>query len=128
MDDNKQDPIANSLGLVPMHPVNQPVALPASNDEYDKAKGNVENVMQVGTEALNKMMDIADLSQSSRDYRVVSEMMSVMIQASKTMMDIKKDNIAVKQAEEKQQDVQVTNQTNVYISPSELLDIIANKE
>lgn len=119
----KQDPIARALGtpaLIPIKKKDLTAFKKEAATDYDLARGNLENVLDVGTEALAELTDIAQLSQDPRVYRVMNETMATMIALSKTLMDIKKDALEI---EKVSQDVEEGPQPTIHNN----LNITTNK-
>src|SRR6056300_701567 len=118
--DDKKDPIADSLGLTPMSFDEPPVAKPpapvviehASDDEerankdYQYARENFYNVIETGTKALEDMLDVAKASEHPRAYEVVSTIM-------KTLVDANKDLVAMSEKKEKDSKQETQDGKNV---------------
>ena len=105
----KKDPIANSLGLTPMiidddntMPLTPVTIDNASNDEeradkdYQYARDNFYNVIERGTQALEDMLDVAKASEHPRAYEVVSTIMKTLVDANKDLVAMSEKKAGLK--------------------------------
>lgn len=120
------DTIAEALDLTPLVPTRKDVQAIVKNEDYETAKGNMHNVIEVGTGAMNDLAEMAKLSQDPRVYRVLTELLDTMINANKELIQIKKTDSEIKRIDQKDDVPQTVNQ-NLIISTKELLELI-NKE
>jgi hypothetical protein len=121
--DDKKDPIADSLGLTPMSFDEPPVAKPpapvviehASDDEerankdYQYARENFYNVIETGTKALEDMLDVAKASEHPRAYEVVSTIMKTLVDANKDLVAMSEKKAGPKKADAPAGDGTVNN-------------------
>ena len=120
-----KDEIGNSLGLPPMKPdvdsTTVVTRLDKSNTtDYDYARGNLVNIIEKGSEALDGIMDVASMSQHPRSYEVVSTLIKTLSDANKDLLDLAKK----KKELEGDASPQTVNQ-NLYVgSSSELLKML----
>lgn len=120
-----KDEIGNSLGLPPMKPdvdsTTVVTRLDKSNTtDYDYARGNLVNIIEKGSEALDGIMDVASMSQHPRSYEVVSTLIKTLSDANKDLLDLAKK----KKELEGDTSPQTVNQ-NLYVgSSSELLKML----
>jgi hypothetical protein len=129
------DDIADALDLVPMQPeqatltpINQviKVEMVKGNTEFDTAKGGIENVIKIGTEAMNDLIDLAKLSQDPRSYRVLTELLGAMTSANKELAEIKAREVEVRLKEDKGDKPDTVN-NNLLVTTPELLEMLKRK-
>lgn len=109
--DDKKDPIANSLGITPMtfddNPkLTTPVVIDqaSTNDEkadadFDYARKNFYTVIERGTDALEEMLDLAKASEHPRAYEVVSTIMKTLVDANKDLVAMSEKKAGPKKAD-----------------------------
>jgi len=120
-----KDEIGNSLGLPPMKPdvdsTTVVTRLDKSNTtDYEYARGNLVNIIEKGSEALDGIMDVASMSQHPRSYEVVSTLIKTLSDANKDLLDLAKK----KKELEGDTSPQTVNQ-NLYVGSScELLKML----
>jgi hypothetical protein len=91
-----RDPIADSLGLVPLS--NMPLAVPTVNtfgnrqviDDFEFARGNMIAAIEKGQEALSGILDVAGMSQNPRSYEVVATLLKTVADANKDLLELQK--------------------------------------
>ena len=135
-DEPRKDPIAKSLGIAPLPIISsKEVRKVVKTEDYETAKSNLENIIETGTDALAEIMEIANLSQDSKDYRLLSELITALTTASKVTMEVKKQDIeARKAAQELEVGPQPTINQNLNITASgpvslhELLEALEKKK
>ena len=98
------DSIATALDLTPLEPTKKELIAVKSDDDYQTAKGNMHNVIDVGTRAMTDLADMAQQSQDPRVYRVLTELISAMTTANKELMEIKSKEVEIRHKEEKAND------------------------
>jgi hypothetical protein len=118
------DKIAEALDLTPLIPQKKELKMISSDDDYQMAKGNMENVLDVGTNALSELASMANLSQDPRVYRVLTELISAMTTANKELMDIKLKQVNIEQKQKKEQTPQTVNQNLFVGSTADLVKIL----
>lgn len=130
------DDIADALDLVPMEPEKATltplntvikVDVVKGNTDFQTAKHGIENVIKIGTEAMNDLIDLAKLSQDPRSYRVLTELLSAMTSANKELAEIRAKEVDVELKEIKK-DAPDTVNNNLFVgSTSEILEILKKK-
>tara|TARA_Y100000034_G_C6545475_1_gene235487 strand:+ start:68 stop:454 length:387 start_codon:yes stop_codon:yes gene_type:complete len=71
------------------------------NDDYEKVRDNLNNVSEVGTEALDSALELATETEHPRAFEVVGQIMKTLTDTNLAMLDIhqkvkdiKKKNVA----------------------------------
>lgn len=115
-----------TLELTPLVEITKTELQPIQDDsDYVSARGNLNNAIAVGTEALSQLADLAELTQDPRIYRVLNEFIANMVIASKTIMDIKQQSLSIRQQEtDPNAPTEIHNNLNVNLSMSEALELI----
>ena len=121
------DTIAQTLDLTPLIPEKKEIKAIRGNSEYETAKGNMENILDVGQQAVGELYELAKLSQDPRVYRVFTELISAMTTANKELITIKKVDAEIKQIETDREKPQTVNQNLFVGSTADLLKLISNK-
>jgi hypothetical protein len=123
------DSIANALDLTPLEPIKQSVIAVKSENDYETAKGNMHNVIDVGTKAMTDLADMAQQSQDPRVYRVLTELISAMTTANKELMEIKSKDVEIRHKEERADGPKTVNQ-NLFVgmTTAELVTMLQKKE
>lgn len=123
------DSIATALDLTPLEPTKKELIAVKSDDDYQTAKGNMHNVIDVGTRAMTDLADMAQQSQDPRVYRVLTELISAMTTANKELMEIKSKEVDIRHKEEKADNSPTTVNQNLFVgSTAELLKLMQKKE
>lgn len=118
------DKIAEALDLTPLIPQKKELKMVSSEDDYQMAKGNMENVIDVGTNALSELASMANLSQDPRVYRVLTELISAMTTANRELMEIKTKQVDVELKQRKDNSPQTVNQNLFVGSTAELVKLL----
>lgn len=84
------DTIGQALDLAPVSsqktaPVNSDV-----QDDYDFARANLINTISKGQEALDGILDVAQMSQHPRSFEVVATLINSLTAANKDLLDLSK--------------------------------------
>lgn len=58
--------------------------------DYEKVRDNIDNLVQKGMEAIDDMLSIARESEKARDFEVASNMITQMVENSKNLLEIQK--------------------------------------
>lgn len=129
--------ISDALDLTPIQPesselvslINNPLVVQhvEGSNEYETAKGNVENILRVGTNAMNDLLDLAKLSQDPRSYRVLTELLTAMTAANKDLMEIKLKEVEIRKKDVDSDGPQTVNNNLFVGSTSEILEILNKK-
>ncbi len=127
------DPIANALGITPVTPaVNTNVIRrlekeandDTAKDDFTVARSNIHNIIDTGSEALDKLMQIADQSQQARAYEVVAILMKNLLDANKDLLAIQKTIREIQDIEKPTNNTTV-NHNNLFVgSTAELQKVI----
>ena len=80
----------------------------------------MEQILDVGQQAVGELYELAKLSQDPRVYRVFTELISAMTTANKELMEIKKVDVEVKEIERVKDQPQTINQNLFVGSTAEL--------
>jgi hypothetical protein len=113
-----KDIIGDSLGIeeISIEDINPTDIIPAAkpyiqktkstiDDDFEYARGNLLAVIEKGQQALDGILDVADMSQNPRSYEVVATIM-------KTLSDAQKDLLELQQRKQKLTgEAAATNQT-----------------
>jgi hypothetical protein len=129
MTTGNNNPIFNALNLSPMHDPIKAIAAKAHDDsaksDFELARGNIHEVIQNGSYAIEKLAQIADSSQHPRAFEVLAKLMDTMLQANKDLMELQKQirQIAASDVPTNDQAQQVTN--NLFVgSTADLQKVI----
>jgi len=128
MTTGNNNPIYNALNLTPIHDPVKAIVAKAHDDsaksDFEMARGNIHEVIQNGTYAMEKLAQIADSSQHPRAFEVLAKLMDTMLQANKDLMELQKQIRAISAADAPINDqAQVTN--NLFVgSTADLQKVI----
>lgn len=140
------DKIASTLGLRPLADVREeqtetlPVVvetkdqLPAVQEadpnveenlrDIELAKSNIQNIIELGDDAVKEMVSIAKQSESPRAFEVVSTLMKTLLDANRDFVEVSsKKRFAKEEANGGKKETNVTN-NNLIISTADLLKMI----
>lgn len=130
---NDDDPIGKSLGL-PTYTNETAVSTiiaAAKNDsakeDFTFARANMREVIQNGSDAIERMAQIADQSQNARDFEVLANLMTTVVNASEKLLRIQKVIREIERTDEphNEEAKQVTN--NLFVgSTTELQKILSD--
>jgi len=127
------NPINDALGIVPSPFATAVSTIVANakndsaNEDFTYARANIREVIQNGSDAIARMAQIADLSQSARDFEVLSNLMTTVVNASEKLLKVQKSIRELDKVDEPrdQEAKQVTN--NLFVgSTAELQKILAD--
>lgn len=127
------NPINDALGIVPSQFTTAVSTIVANakndsaNEDFTYARANIREVIQNGSNAIERMAQIADQSQNARDFEVLSNLMTTVVNASEKLLKVQKSIRELDKADEPrdQEAKQVTN--NLFVgSTAELQKIIAD--
>ncbi|MFZ9610642.1 MAG: terminase small subunit [Methylococcales bacterium] len=133
MENKKEDPISNALGISPLVTSNsvRDIISKAHDDsaknDFEMARSNIHEVIQNGVVAMEKLSQIAESSQHPRAFEVLAKLMETMLQANKDLLALQKDirEIDAKDAPMNEQAKSVTN--NLFVgSTADLQKAIEN--
>jgi hypothetical protein len=137
------DAISRALGLRPLEEaikeelpaiVEDKETLPAevntladeNIEDIEKARKNIQNIIEQGDDALKEMMALAKESESARAFEVASTLMKTLLDANKDFVDMstkKKYAIEEKSAPKETAQANVVN-NNLILSTADLLKMI----
>lgn len=115
--------IAESLDIAEFEESIEPI--PTSDDDFDFARKNLRSILEKGSIALDKMLEVADLSQHPRSYEVVSTLIKSLSDSSKDLLELSEKKNRIEKGKSTESNQTINN--NLYISTSELLKLIKNK-
>lgn len=100
-------------------------------DDIERARRNIQNIIDQGDDSLQFLIDLAKQSESPRAYEVVSNMMKTLLDANQDFVDMAmKKKYHKEELEGPKEEVSQTNITNnnLILSTNELLDMLMDKE
>ncbi len=127
------NPINDALGIVPSPFATAVSTIVANakndsaNEDFTYARANIREVIQNGSDAIARMAQIADQSQNARDFEVLSNLMTTVVNASEKLLKVQKSIRELDKVDEPrdQEAKQVTN--NLFVgSTAELQKILAD--
>jgi hypothetical protein len=128
------DPVWGALGVTPLTKIDETVATivaSAKDDsamaDFNMARSNIHEVIQNGSNAIDRLAQIADASQHPRAFEVLATLLKVQLDANKDLMELQKKIREIQVADEphNQDAKNVTN--NLFVgSTSELQKMIEN--
>jgi hypothetical protein len=92
--ENNNDPIGKALGLTPIAAQDsvKKIIADAHNDsagaDFESARSHIVSVIENGTEAIYKLSEIAESSQSPRAYEVLGKLMDSVVNANKELLEL----------------------------------------
>ncbi len=105
----------------------QPNTLADENiQDIEKARKNIQNIIEQGDDALKEMMDLAKQSESPRAFEVASTLMKTLLDANKDFVEMstkKKYAVEEKNGPKEAAQTNVTN-NNLILSTADLLKMI----
>jgi hypothetical protein len=129
MTTGNNNPIYNALNLTPINDPVKAIVAKAHDDsaksDFELARGNIHEVIQNGSYAIEKLAQIADSSQHPRAFEVLAKLMDTMLQANKDLMELQKQirEISAADAPSNEHAQQVTN--NLFVgSTADLQKVI----
>ena len=133
MIDDDDNPINNALGIMPS-PFTTTISTivanaknDSANEDFTYARANIREVISNGSDAISRMAQIADQSQNARDFEVLSNLMTTVVNASEKLLKVQKSIRELDKADEPrdQEAKQITN--NLFVGTStELQKILAD--
>lgn len=121
----------DELKNLPQESVIQPPAVLERNaaenlKDIELAKANIENIINLGDDAVREMTEIAKQSESPRAFEVVSTLMKTLLDANKDYVEMSTKKRYAKEEDQSSQ-TQVTN-NNLIVSTSDLLKMIKGEK
>jgi aminoglycoside phosphotransferase family enzyme len=127
------DPISNALGLTPMPKSNtvETIIAKAHDDsaknDFELARTNVHELIQNGSEAIDKLSEIASASQHPRAFEVLAKLMDTVLQANKDLLELQQKIREIDAAESPMNEKAKTVTNNLFVgSTAELQKVIQN--
>lgn len=92
-------------------------------DDFEFARQNLRNILEKGTIALDKMLEVADMSQHPRSYEVVSTLINSLSASNKDLLELSEKKKRIEKAENAKDNQTVNN--NLFIgSTNDLLKML----
>jgi hypothetical protein len=100
------------------------VANAAVDADYQKARDNLHDAIDIGRKAFEEISEIATQSQMPESYEVVASMLNSIVKANKTLIDIAKTKLEIdtKTPEAEQESGVINN--NLIISSADLAKLL----
>ena len=117
--------IVEDKETLPAKPVNNSL-VDDNIEDIEKARKNIQNIIEKGDDALAEMMDLAKQSESPRAFEVASTLMKTLLDANKDFVEMstkKKYAIEEKNGPKEAAQTNVTN-NNLILSTADLLKMI----
>lgn len=117
--------IVENKETLPVEPVNNSLVDDNIKD-IEKARKNIQNIIEKGDDALAEMIDLAKQSESPRAFEVASTLMKTLLDANKDFVEMstkKKYAIEEKNGAKEAAQTNVTN-NNLILSTADLLKMI----
>jgi len=119
--------------ITPSTVVLDTVSLPATfagapdvSDDFTVARNNIRNIIEKGDDALESALELAKESEHPRTYEVVGQLIKVLVDANKDLLNIHKQKKELNTTESETSSKNVTNAIFVG-STAELQKIIRGK-
>ena len=92
-------------------------------DDFEFARQNLRNILEKGTIALDKMLEVADMSQHPRSYEVVSTLINSLSASNKDLLELSEKKKRIEKADNTKDNQTVNN--NLFIgSTNDLLKML----
>ena len=118
------DRIAESMNLTPLVPTIREIKPVKSTEDYESAKGNLDIAIETAMTAISHVAHIATSGEDPRAFRVLNELLTTIVAATKTQMELKQIDVEVKQKESAASGPQTVNQNLFIGSTQELADML----
>ena len=124
------DPIANALDLKPLQNIIQPTQVVVrdqkQNTDYDYARENMHDLIDKGQEALQGILDVANMSQHPRSYEVAATLIKTLSDVNKDLLQLAKTKKEIDKEDGVDSPQKVTN--NLFVgSTADLLRTLKNE-
>lgn len=113
--------ISDALDIAEFEQQVEIVAKTEEND-YEFARKNIRSILERGSAALDKIIEIADLSQHPRSYEVVSDMIKSLSETNKDLLELSEKKARTELISNTQHQ---TINNNLYISTTELQKLLS---
>ena len=92
-------------------------------DDFEFARQNLRNLLEKGSIALDKMLEVADMSQHPRSYEVVSTLINSLSASNKDLLELSEKKKRIDKADNVKDNQTVNN--NLFIgSTNDLLKLL----
>ena len=92
-------------------------------DDFEFARQNLRNILEKGSMALDKMLEVADMSQHPRSYEVVSTLINSLSASNKDLLELSEKKKRIEKADNTKDNQTVNN--NLFIgSTNDLLKML----
>lgn len=95
MTEDENDPIGKALNLAPIEQtdnfVNEMIAKAhddSAKQDFEIARANIHSMLMNGSEAMEKLAQIADSSQHPRAFEVLAKLMDTMLNANEKLLNL----------------------------------------
>ena len=124
------DPIANALDLKPLQNIIQPTQVVVrdqkQNTDYDYARENMHDLIDKGQEALQGILDVANMSQHPRSYEVAATLIKTLSDVNKDLLQLAKTKKEIDKEDGVESPQKVTK--NLFVgSTADLLRTLKNE-
>lgn len=107
------DTISKVLDITPLAdaqlPTTQTEKPKPENNDYEYARQNIYGVIETGANALDELAQVAAQSQHPRAYEVLTNLVKTLVEANKSLIDLKKTHREIEQKTESEQPQKVQN-------------------
>ena len=120
------DPVTESKDIVPHEPKEITTDLPKGDEDVDYrlVRNNLKDLINTGTTAIDGILAVASEGESPRAYEVAAQMIKVVSEANKDLVDLHKRMGDIKK-DKTTNNVKNTTNNSIYVgSTKELLDMI----
>ena len=131
MTEDNNDPLDKALNLAPMSTdiVVREVMAKSQDDsakaDFNMARSNIHEIIQTGTQAIDRLLMIAEQSQHPRAFEVLATLMKVQLDANKALLDNQKDIRDIEAADEPHNEDAKAVTNNLFVgSTAELQSMI----
>ena len=130
MENSNNDPIGKALDMTPLASSTiKSLELEAHDNsatkDFEYARSNLYNTIEAGTEALERISQIANQSQHPRAFEVMATLMKTIVDANKDLLSLQEKIREIKDADKPQNEKAKTINNNLFVgSTAELQKVI----
>lgn len=130
MENSNNDPIGKALNMMPLQSSTiKALEVEAHDDsaskDFEYARSNLYTTIESGTQALEKLSQIADQSQHPRAFEVMATLMKTIVDANKDLLALQEKIRDIKDADTPQNEKAKTINNNLFVgSTAELQKVI----
>jgi hypothetical protein len=99
-----------------------------SESDYEYARTNIMSAIEVGQKALEDMAEVARQSESPRAYEVTTQLIKTLVDSNKDLLELAKKRNELKQATNKSENQNNVTNNNLFVTPTELLNMLRQNE